>query len=314
MTEPRLAMVLESPGKPTPDKWGWLKQMLHNLYQDPSSTPDNVLAEQIRQALGADSLLRRSDLAHISVAVNAGVATLSGHIVRAINKARAECLAGETLGVSGVVNQLVVDDELMIAVAQRLGYDPRTQGERLQVNVQYGVIYLGGAMQHAGARTAAATVAAAIPQARGVINLIQTPGAVQDLEEERIVQPPIAGAIYSTDGPVGRVQQVIINPHNRRVTAVVFAAHSAAPPDPADAQLPAERPPAQRHRLIPMQSLRLAPSGAIFLNVNGATAAHFATFNPLNFAAPPTEWQPPYPYRWTDVQFYVADNDAGYRV
>jgi osmotically-inducible protein OsmY/sporulation protein YlmC with PRC-barrel domain len=303
MTEPRLEMAIESPVKPTTDTWGQIKQRFFGFYQDQSSQSDKMLAEKIMRALGADNLLRRTDVTHIRVLVNDGVATLNGHVVRSMNKARAQAAASEAPGVLGVVNQLVVDDELMIDVAQALGHDRHTQGEQIQVNVQHVVVYLGGAVKRAAVRAAAAEVAANIPQARGIINLIQTPGIVMDTDEERIVQPLVEREIYATDGQVGRVQQVIINPHNRRVTAVVVRSHISVLQDPDLAQLPDERPQPQRHILIPMSSLWCAPSGALFLNVNSAAAAGFADFNVLSFVAPPQDWQPPYPYRPIDVLF-----------
>lgn len=304
MNETKLEMALASPVKPSPGNWVRFKQGLRTLYEDPNSTPDQGLAEQVRHTLGTDDLLRKNDLMHMRVTLNMGVATLTGHVVRSRSKARAEELAGETPGVLQVVNHLVVDEELMITVAQALSHDPRTQSEQFQVNVQHGVIYLGGTVQDAAVRSASAVVAAAIPQGRGIINLLKAPGSVLDKDEERFIQPQVESAIYATDGPVGRVQQVIINPHNRRVTAVVVDVPSAAPPEPMYEQLPTA--PTPRHRLIPLLYLRLVPSGALFLNVNSVATAGFAAFDPLHFAAPPPDWQPPYPYGWADVQFYLA--------
>lgn len=303
MAEPKMEMAPTSRSKPSADKWENVKQLFLNLYQTQTAKTDTLLTEQIIRALGADHLLSSSDAVHLRVTVKSGVATLTGHVRQSSNKARVEAATKEAPAVTAVVNHLVADNELMIAVAQALGHDPQTQNEQIQVNVQHGVVYLGGAVNRAAIRTAAAQVAAGVAQVRGIINVIQTPGIEMDKDEERFMQPLIESEIYATDGQVGRVQQVVINPDNRRVTAVVVYAQLAALQAVDWAHLPDERLQPPRHILIPISSLRCAPSGALFLTVNSGEAAHFAGFTPRSFGAPPAEWQPPYPYWPADVLF-----------
>lgn len=306
MVEPKVGMALELPGKPTIDKWERTKQLFLDQPQDQAAKADTVLTEKVRQALGADHLLRHGDVAHMRATVKDGVATLIGHVGQSINKARAEAAALEAPGVTEVVNHLVVDNELMINVAQALSHDQQTQDEQIQVNVQHGVVYLGGAVRRAPIRIAAAAVAARIPQARGILNIIQTPGIGKDTDEERFVQPLIESEIYATDGQVGRVHHVIINPQNRRVTAVVVHASVAIPQATEWSDLPAEPVQPPRPLLIPISSIRCAPSGALFLTINSREISHFANFNPHNFGPPPADWQPPYPYQPADVLFSVV--------
>ena len=303
MIEPKLGMTLELPGQPPIDKGERTKQQLPERPQDQAAKADTVLTEKVRQLLGSAHLLRGGDVAHMRVAVKDGVATLTGHVGQSINKARAEVAAHEAPGVTAVINHLIVDNELMIDVAQALSHDQQTQDEQIQVNVQHGVVYLGGAVKRPAVRAAAATVAARIPQVRGIINVIQTPGIGMDTDEERFVQPLIESEIYATDGQVGHVQQVVINPQNRRVTAVVAHADSAVPQAGDPTPLPTERQQPQHDILIPISSIRRAPSGALFLAINSGEAAHFANFNPLSFGLPPMDWQPPYPYWPADVLF-----------
>ena len=301
MTEPQLGMVLTPPIKPTPDKWEQAKRVFLNLHQDQMAKAEMALTEKLRRAFAADHLLGKGDVAHMHSAVKGAVVTLTGHVGPVGHKARAEAIARETPGVATVVNDLVVDKELMIVVAQALSHGPQTANEQLQVNVQHGVVYLGGAVNRAAVRTSAAQVAAGIPQVRGIINVIQTPGSVVDTEEERFVQPLVASAIYATDGQVGHVQQVVIDPQTRRVTAVVVHAQLGVPQDLDWTHLPDERLQPQHAILIPIHSIRCAPSGALFLNVNSGEAAHFADFNPRSFDRPTADWQPPYPYVSADV-------------
>ena len=301
MAEPQSGMVLTPPMKSTPDKWEQVKRVFLNLHQDQVAQADMTLTETLRRSLAADPLLGKGDVAHMHSAVKGAVVTLTGHVGQADHKARAEAIARETPGVATVVNHLVVDKELMIVVAQALSHGPQTANEQLQVNVQHGVVYLGGAVNRAAVRTSAAQVAAGIPQVRGIINVIQTPGSVVDADEERFVQPLVASAIYATDGQVGHVQQVVIDPQTRRVTAVVVHAQLGVPQDLDWTHLPDERLQPQHAILIPIHSIRCAPSGALFLNVNSGEAAHFADFNPRSFDRPTADWQPPYPYVSADV-------------
>lgn len=308
MVEPKVGMVLEVPGKPTIDKGERTKQRFLDRDQDQAATADTVLTEEVRQALGADHLLRRGDVAHMRVTVKDGVATLTGHVGQSINKARAEVAAQEAPGVTAVINHLMVDNELMIDVAQALSHDQQTQDEQIQVNVQHGVVYLGGAVKRPSVRVAAAAVAAGIPQVRGIINVIQTPGIVMDIDEERFVQPLIESEIYATDGQVGRVQQVVINPQSRRVSAMVVHTEIPVALEGEWAHLPDERQQPLRDILIPISGIRHAPSGAIFLTINSGEAAHFTNFDPHTFGPPPADWQPPYPYGPADVLFSVAQS------
>lgn len=306
MAKLQSGIAVASPVLPTLNRWARVKQGFRGLVQEPVAQSDDVLTATLLHALGAVHLLGQGDLAHLHLTVNQGVATLTGHVVRSSDKAQAAALASKTPGVCAVVNQLVVDSELMIEVAQTLGHDQQTQAEQIQVNVQHGVVYLGGTVNQAAVRAAAAQIAARIPQGRGIINAIKTPGFVIDPDEERFVQPQIEHEIYATDGLVGRIQQVVINPQTRRVTAVVIRPQLAVAQALTWAQVPTERLPSQRPILIPIGRLRCALSGALFLTVSGNTATHFVDFNAYRFAAPPADWQPPFPYRSADLLFAGA--------
>ena len=303
MAETQSEMALTAPALPPVGKWEQVKQTFLDQQHDPAAQSDALLRDTILQALGQHHLLGRGNVAYINVTARSGVATLTGHVVRASDKVQAEATAREVAGVTAVVNQLVVDYDLMINVAQALGQSGQMQHEQIQVNVQHGVVYLGGNVNHSPARLAAGQIAAAVPQARGIINVIHTPGSVLDSEEERFIQPRIGSEIYATDGQVGRVQQVIINPQNRRVTAVTLQTQIAQPAALAWTDVPVERPQTPHPALIALSRIRCAPSGALFLNVNSNKIAHSTDFNAADYVAPPMDWQPPYPYRSADVLF-----------
>lgn len=301
MAEPQVGSVLPSLVPPPVDKWAQTKQQFLTLYQTQTVKANTALTEKIKRALGADQQVSKRDIAHLHVMVDGDVATLTGHVVQADNKARAETAAQETPGVKTVINHLVVDARIVIDVAQALGNDPQTQREQIQVNVQHGVVYLAGVVNQAAVRLAATRIAAGIPQARGIVNLLQTAGIEPDTDEERFVQPLIESEIYATDGQVGHVQQVVINPETRRVSAVVVQTRFALPQAVEWLHLPSEQMQPPHPMLIPISSIRCAPSGVLFLSVNSSAAAHFTDFNAASFDPPAAEWQPPYPYHAENV-------------
>lgn len=304
MTDSQMVMAIAPPIPSPPDKWERFKQALLALYRGQTAQFDDVLTEEIMRTLAADHLLGRSDIAHMSVTVNDGIATLTGHVVQSIDKARAEAIAYEASGVTTVVNHLIGDDELMLEVAGALGRDQHTRSEQIQVNIQHGVVYLGGVVNRASVRDAAGQIAARVPHARGIINIVQTPGVVVDIQEDRFIQPRIESEIYATDVQVGHLQQVVINPQNRRVTAGVVLAQFTGCQEVDWKHLSCKQRQLQRCILIPISSVRRAQSGVTFLNVSGDQAARFADFDQRNVVAPPVDWQPPFPYTPADVIFY----------
>ena len=279
------------------------KEVFLGPSQDPPARSDNVLDKNIMRALRADRVLGRGDIAQMHVLIRGGIATLTGHVGRSIHKARAEAAIRALPGVAGVVNYLVADDDLILDVAQALGRDAHTQAEQIQVNARHGVVYLGGAVIRAPVRTAAAQIAARIPQTRGIINGIRSPGLVIEAAEEQFVQPAIASEIYASDGQVRHVQQVVIDPQNRRVTAVVADMHPTVPRDEEGKRLSTEALPPQHRILIPIGNIRHSSNGTLFLKVKRDEIVAFAEFNMLTLGTPPAEWQPPYPYRQADVLF-----------
>lgn len=204
---------------------------------------------------------------------------------------------------ASVVNHLVADDDLILDVAQALGHDTQTQTEHIQVNARHGVVYLDGAVNSAPVRAAAAQIAARIPRTRGVINGIRSPGIVIEAAEEQFVQPAIASEIYASDEQVRHVQQVVINPQNRRVTAVVADMYRTVPRDEDGNRLSPEDLPQQHRVLIPIGNIRRSSNGTLFLHVKRDEIVTFTEFNMLSFSTPPAAWQPPYPYRLADVLF-----------
>ena len=60
-----------------------------------------------------------------------------------------------------------------------------------------------------------------IPWVRGIINEIHAPGIVLNPEDQRFLQPLIGKELLFKDALSVTIRKVVINPHNRRVVAVV---------------------------------------------------------------------------------------------
>ena len=276
------------------------KRDLDNL---PEYYSDEVLGAAVDNALWSDRILRNTDYQQIGITVEAGVIWLRGHVSTRINKRNAEEAARSVAGVLGVENDLIADEELVLAVAQALGKEERTRSERIAVGVRNGFITLNGQVGSAAIRDAAEAIAASIPPVRGVINYLHAPNVVIDYQDVPTWQPFIGHEISALDMQLGRVEKVIINPRNRLVTAFVACGYFPDPADEDGYRLPSDEPQDERSVVIPMDAVSSVTDGSVLVGIKGADAALYRSFEPADFISPPMSWQPPYPYRWEQVLF-----------
>ncbi|MDR3576081.1 MAG: BON domain-containing protein [Anaerolineaceae bacterium] len=272
----------------------------------PDYSPDFELASEVDKALWADDIVRRTDYTEINVTVENGIVILRGHVVTSMNRSRAENAARSIHGVLGVENHLAIDGDLVIEVAQALGSDKCTQLEKVSVGAQNGVILLNGQVTSAAVREAAEEVAAGVPQVRGVANYLKAPNVVVDPAEQQVWEPPIGQEVYATDMLLGRVERVVINPHNRRVTAFVAHDNFSDLQNTADDELPDESRRPENRVLVPIRAVRYETDSSVLLNVTGSEAVRGHDFKPNDFVSPPENWLPPYPYYSNDVLFEKA--------
>jgi osmotically-inducible protein OsmY/sporulation protein YlmC with PRC-barrel domain len=289
----------------------------HNVYlsvdrsalkDQPDYYPDEAIASEVNDALWADDIVRETDYHDLDVSVNAGLVTLTGHTQTSGIKARAEQAACSARGALGVENRLVVDDELVMDVAQTLAHNARTRGQMISVYARQGVITLNGAVSSAEVRTAAEECAASVPRVRAIVNYLRAPGVALDAEDQRVLQPGRGCAVYASDMPIGHVERVIINPRNRRVTAIVV--HGELPDLKSDQPypLPINLPQQARRVVVPISAMRVVTT-SISLNITSLEAARCQEFDPASYVLPAANWQPPYPYRWEDVLFEKEKHD-----
>ena len=264
---------------------------------------DMELERAIKEAILAEPVLRSLlTYRRIAVEVQSGVATLRGHAPTSARRRIIEHIARSVPGIQRVDNHIIADDALDIQVAQALGRDPRTRPEIILVNTSQGYVYLTGSVRDEGARSAAEEVAASVPGARGIVNGIRLRGERLTSTSPRIRHVAIGSPVYSADNVrLGTVQQVVLSPRSRGLTAVIV--HGAFP-DPARSRpgaFPDEWPKQQRSVMIPAQHVAKATGGGTFLGLTALQAAREADADTATQLQPAGSWQPPFPYQVQDV-------------
>jgi osmotically-inducible protein OsmY len=139
-------------------------------------TADAELEQAVRDAILRYGTLRIWGHA-FQVEASEGVVTLVGHVRTIVSKETAERIVSRVPGVKAVKNQLVVDTDLEVAVAQALANDPRTVNgfPGILVGSAFGEISLKGAVASQEIKNAASQVAAKVPGVREVTNELSVP-------------------------------------------------------------------------------------------------------------------------------------------
>lgn len=279
----------------------WLATERTALDRLPTYRPDSAIVADVDQALWADKMIREFDIKTIDVAVRDGVVVLSGYAATSESKVRAARVARRVPGVLRVENRIVTDGEVAVAVAQALASDAQTREQRILVHAGHGVVTLGGEISSDNIRAAAEEVAAGVPQVRGVINKIRTPGVVVDPAKQRVLQPRIGQGIYARDMVLGRIEWVIVHPRRRRVAGVVVHGRFPDPTRAGPHTLPDDVPRRERWVVIPIEIAQDVTAGGVMLTISGADATRYPDFDPDDFVPPDADWPPPYPYTHADV-------------
>jgi osmotically-inducible protein OsmY len=181
----------------------WLALDRAAFHRLPDYRTDRAIAHDVDQALRADEVVRRLDYRSIDVTVNAGVVMLHGHATATASRTRAERAAWGVRGVLAVTNQIVIDGEIQLAVAQALASDERTRGHRLFVHVQRGVVWVSGEVSSATARAAVEAVAGSVPQVRAAINYVEDVEGAGAADDQRALFPRIGQEVYTAKARLG---------------------------------------------------------------------------------------------------------------
>jgi len=139
---------------------------------------DKRLRDDLRRELAWDP---RVEAAHIGIAADDGIVTLTGHVGSYPEKFAAEEAARRVRGVRGIAQEIVVrlpeeaktsDEELAARVVRALEWDESVPRHRISVAVEHGIIRLEGAVSRAFERNEAELDVRKIRGVNGVVNRI----------------------------------------------------------------------------------------------------------------------------------------------
>ncbi len=251
--------------------------------------PDGDIQADAERAIRQDAVLRgTTDL--VDVLVSGSVVCLSGYVATTAHKARAESDVRRVEGVERVENFLHSDEELRMLVAEKLTRDADLSHYLLEVRSTQGFIRLDGQVDNSDLANAAVRLAGSVSGVRAVIDCLHWPDAAAVRADERVLVPGIGQDVYASDGQLGRVARVVMDPCNRRVTAMAVAAHFALGPEYVE-----------RHILIPITAIRNVNASGVELNITAAETARCADVDLTTFGSPDVNTQPPYGYLYSEV-------------
>lgn len=237
--------------------------------------------------------LRSVEAQDLDVSAEAGLVLLRGHVGSNAIKREVQRLTAAVAGVQAVNNALVVDPELMAAVARALATDVSTRASVFRVGASSGWIQLGGEAPDARVRDVAQVVAAGVPAVRGVIGLPRLAGGAPS-QSRRALQPRPGSAAYASDGELGEVRGVIIDPRHRLVTHVIV--HARLNPQWLEEG-------ARGQFVIPVDVVSMSTVGGTMLTESMAAVSARPRFRDADYAWTPIDWQLPFPYRLGEVHW-----------
>ena len=285
-------------------------QLMANLHHRNRITEkmDVVISEKIDEALWQDEVLRSTDYKELEVCVADQIVYMSGHVMSTMNQQRVENAVRTVSGILGVKSALFSDDQLTREVAGALGQIEHVYKVKFFTGVRHGVVSLNGEVGSINVRSLAEKCAASVSGVRGVINHIRTSGITQEAEDTRFLQPTIGEQIYFRDGPSGIVIQVIMNPNNRLVVAMVVQGRFPKSQPRFQSRPDGETSPSEKF-VIPTSEIRYLTKRSGFLHIKSIETARYGAFDPRGFIPPKKDWEPPFPYYLEDVLFPVESEE-----
>jgi osmotically-inducible protein OsmY len=280
--------------------------MANNGNSLPIRQNDRVIKEAIYQALWKDSVLRAIEYYEIDVHIRNETVYLYGHIVGITSQLRIMNAIRTVPGILGIKNHLVLDDKLTLEVATALGKLEHAYDCKFFTGTSHGVVSLNGTVSDQSVRMLAEKCAASNPNVRGVINHIRINGSEPEPQNQPFRQPTTGEIIYFLDGISGVVQQVIINPNNRRVIAMAVHGKFSSKHQELKSLNNAETRLLEQLIVVPMKTVRYLTKVSGFLYINSNESDQYQDFDPASFYVPNWwDWKPPYPYCPDDVLFPV---------
>ncbi len=274
----------------------------HKQSLSPIQKTDAAVKGLIERALGRDDILRAIEH-EINVQVKNGIVYLYGHIVNTSSKRRIENAIRSIPDILRMQDNLVLDDKLTLEVAGSLGELEHIYDCKFFTGASHGVISLNGNVKDEHVKLLAEQRAASHPSVRGVVNNVRVAGTEQEVEKQPFLQPAIGAIIYFLDGVSGVIKQVIINPDNRRVKAMIIQGIFKDQHDTHTSRGPV-------HLVaVPMNEVRYLTKVSGFLYIKSNERNRYTEFNSGGFFTAEHGWNPPHPYCPEDVLFSVKKRD-----
>lgn len=155
---------------------------------------DSELRDKVQQALAFEPSV---DEAHIGVAVENGIVTLTGHVGTFAQKLAAEEAVQRVKGVRGIAQEIEVrmagdkqlaDDQIAARALSIIAWDSTIPGGKVQVSVHKGWVTLSGAVEWFFQREAAEHAVHKLSGVTGVSNLIVVAPSVHAVDVKRKIE------------------------------------------------------------------------------------------------------------------------------
>jgi osmotically-inducible protein OsmY len=264
---------------------------------------DMAMDRKINHALWKDEVLRATDIGAFEIHVKNSIVYMSGHLNGSTNHQRVQKALRTVDGIEGVRSTLVMDDDLLKQVATSLGQLEHSYHCKFFTGVLNGVVILNGEVGSRDVSKRAEQEIAGNSRVRGVINVLRIPGVDSSEQDDRFLQPAIGKEIIFRDGASGIVRQVVIDPDNRRVIAMIIQGQFFQSQQHPTLAQNSRSPIPEQMLVIPVSTVGYLTNNSGFLTIPSTDTAKFQEYDSSLFAAPENDWVPPYPYCIEDVFF-----------
>lgn len=300
----------------TSSEFSRCEERSHLIDHAQNSTPDQktdaAIKGTIERALWNDDVLRAIE--SIDVRVKDRVVHLDGHIASITSQGRIQNAIRVIPGLLGIQNHLIMDDKLTREVAAALGTLEHTYGCKFFTGASHGVLSLNGIVNHEDVKLLAEKCVASHPNVRAVINNVHVQGAERESQAQPFLQPTIGEIFYFLDGISGVVSQVIINPDNRRVVAMILRGQFGDQPKELNSTSSVQAQSPERLVVVPIDLIRYMTRDSGFLHISSKESKRYTDFDRAHFSSPTNDWTAPYPYCPDDILFPIENRNVEYQV
>jgi len=270
---------------------------------DSAQKLDAVTRKQVYNALWNDDVLRALEYYEVDVHVKNGTLYLYGHIVSSTSLIRIKNAVRKIPGIHEIIDKLVLDDRLTLEVATSLRQLEHTYACKFFTGASHGVVSLNGTVSDQNIKSLAEKCVTSNSNVRGVINNVRILGIKSEVHEQPFLQPATGEIIFFSDGISGVVKQVVIDPNNRRVIAMIIQGNFSEPRNILYPLSDEKKIHPEQLVVVPMKTVRYLTKASGFLYIKSNEKDQYQDFDPVSFYTPNWDWTPPFPYCPDDVLF-----------